>query len=124
MYTDMAGCRVGLFTTLQTACCFMATTVIILKMITVTNDGDNRDTCDTCDGRNKPARMTKSLLPRPGKRSPLYRLIVLLARTYRQPGRLPTIEQGAELERLLAESERLLTYRASHPNWRQEEPWS
>jgi hypothetical protein len=57
-------------------------------------------------------------------RSPFYHLVVLLAKTYRQPGRLPTDQQASELERLLEESKELLAYRASHRNWREEEEWS
>jgi hypothetical protein len=75
-------------------------------------------------GGNPPVAVSGSSHKRRRGRSPLYRLVLLLAKTYRQPGRLPTDQQAAELERLRVEAEQLLEARRNNPNWREEQEWS
>ena len=56
--------------------------------------------------------------------SPIIELTKLLSRTFKQPLGLPTPDQAPEMKRLILEVEKLLEYRQTHPNWRQEGQWN
>ncbi len=71
-------------------------------------------------GSGTGGRLTSAEKRRREQASPIVKLMNLLSLTFKQPLRLPTPEQAADMKRLTVEVEKLLEYRAAHPDWRRE----